>query len=152
MVLFVTNKKANLFPVTARQNVFRLELVLFLNKSFHLNQLNILDSLFSLCLLLTLTNRKAFARFLGLGCLGVVVFIFFFSRTNHWLAIFISGRTLFLDKRVRTIILLWRRRRCVVFLYVPLFVQLQNRHSQNYNIHTNSLLVYQCVDPALPDD
>ena len=104
MVLFVTNKKANLFPVTARQNVFRLELVLFLNKSFHLNQLNILDSLFSLCLLLTLTNRKAFARFLGLGCLGVVVFIFFFSRTNHWLAIFISGRTLFLDKRVRTII------------------------------------------------
>src|SRR5699024_659824 len=91
---------------TARQNVFRLELVLFLNKSFHLNQLNILDSLFSLCLLLTLTNRKAFARFFGTRLFGCSrFFIFFFSRTNHWLAIFISGRTLFLDKRVRTIIL-----------------------------------------------
>ena len=78
MVLFVTNKKANLFPVTARQNVFRLELVLFLNKSFHLNQLNILDSLFH-SVYSSLTNRKAFARFLELGCLGVVVFIFFFS-------------------------------------------------------------------------
>ena len=152
MVLFVTNKKANLFPVTARQNVFRLELVLFLNKSFHLNQLNILDSLFSLCLLLTLTNRKAFARFLGLGCLGVVVFIFFFSRTNHWLAILLAGALFSSTNALERLFFLWRRRRCVVFLYVPLFVQLQNRHSQNYNIHTNSLLVYQCVDPALPDD